>query len=270
MTYFSAPTSELSSPLRRKAMLSALGALAFGAALPAARAQEAQKIEAIRKKIGGRPVTAEGVKLDLPLVAEDGSSVPLSIESGLAGRGGRIRSLDVYATRNPTPEVASYEFSEDAGLVKLATRIRLSESQPVVVVATTEDGRVIVAERAVRVTASGCIAPAGRGERSAEMQSRVRLPKGWKPGAPGEFLTMINHPMDTGLATDANGDTPPLRIIDAFEATLGGRVLLRAKYYRSLAANPYLRFTVSPPQGGDMRFAWTEDTGRSVEFKATL
>ncbi|NYT83052.1 thiosulfate oxidation carrier complex protein SoxZ [Alcaligenaceae bacterium] len=251
-------------------MLAALAGTAATVIPWCAWAQEAHKLDAVRKKIGDRPVTGEGIKLELPLVAEDGSSVPLSIESALEGQGRSIRSLDVYATRNPTPEVASYEFGEDAGLIKLATRIRLSESQSVVVVATTEDGRVVVAERAVRVTTSGCMAPTGQVDRAAEMQARVRLPKGWKPGTPGEFLTMINHPMDTGLATNASGDTPPLRIIDAFEATLGGRPLVKAKYYRSLAANPYLRFTASPPQGGDLRFAWFEDAGRNAEFKASI
>lgn len=77
---------------------------------------------------------------------------------------------------------------------------------------------------------------------------------------------MISHPMVNGLAQDAAGNTPPIRIIDRFTATLDGRPVLRARFFRSLAANPYLKFDVTLQQGGDMQFQWTEDTGRTAEL----
>jgi len=230
-----------------------------------AQPQTWQQIEAVRTSVGNAPVSENGLQMTLPLVAEDGSSVPLSIQSSNAHGNERIERLEIFAPDNPTPEVAVFEFGPEIEKIDLATRIRLSESQTVVAVAHTDAGRVYVAERAVRVTTSGCIAPA-QSDPANEMQARVRVPKSWKPGSQGEVLTMISHPMTTGLAQDASGKVPPTRIIDRFEATLDGRSVISARYFRSLAANPYLKFGITPAREGELQFQWTEDTGRSVQL----
>lgn len=46
--------------------------------------------------------------------------------------------------------------------------------------------------------------------------------------------------------------------------------MLSATFYRSLSMNPYLRVDIAPQQGGEMRFEWTEDTGRKAEHKAAV
>lgn len=233
-----------------------------------ARAQAWQQVEAVKKSVGNARVTSDGLQLTLPLVAEDGSSVPLKASAEGMGTS-RITRLEIFAPNNPTPQVAVFELSAEIGQLNLSTRIRLSESQTVVAVAHVDDGRIIVAERAVRVTTSGCIAPA-QSDPAAEMKARVRLPKAWKPGTPNEILTMISHPMVTGLTADASGNTPSTRIIEHFQATLDGKPVISAKFFRSLAANPYLKFDMAPSQPGEMRFEWKEDTGRSAEVTETI
>ena len=248
---------------KRRRLLGLTGTGMLGLFAPQfVHAQAWRQLDAARNSVGNAAVLENGLRLTLPLVAEDGSSVPLTISSEVS-EGPRIKRLEVFAPANPTPEVAVFEFGPEIEKVNLATRIRLSESQTVVAIAHTDDGRAIVAEREVRVTTSGCIAPA-QSDPSNEMQARVRVPKRWRTGASAEVLTMISHPMITGLAQDTNGDTPPTRIINQFEATLDGRPLLSAKYYRSLAANPYLKFDIAPTQEGDLQFQWIEDTGRTV------
>lgn len=227
-------------------------------------AQVWRQSSAIIDSVGGNPVSEGGLELTLPLVAEDGSSVPLTVNSAALKGSDRIKKLEIFAPGNPTPQVAVFEFGPEIGRVNLATRIRLSESQTVVAVAHTEQGSVHVAERAVRVTTSGCVAPA-QSDPSNEMNARVRVPKKWKAGASAEVLTMISHPMTTGLAQDASGNTPSMRIIDQFVASLDGRPLVSARFFRSLAANPYLKFNVTPAQEGELQFQWAEDTGRVVE-----
>src|SRR5690606_24531184 len=100
-----------------------------------ASAQIWQQVEAIRKQVGNSPVSTGGLELTLPLVAEDGSSVPLAIKSGRAHGSERIERLEIFAPGNPTPEVAKFEFGPEIDHIDLATRIRLSESQTVVAVA---------------------------------------------------------------------------------------------------------------------------------------
>lgn len=234
-----------------------------------AQAQAWRQSKAVLDSVGSAPVSQDGLQINLPLVAEDGSSVPLGISSDRLSGSSRIERLEIFAPGNPTPEVAVFEFGPEIEQVNLATRIRLSESQTVVAVARGADGKVHVAERAVRVTTSGCIAPA-QSDPSSEMNARVRVPKSWKSGMPAEVLTMISHPMTTGLAQDASGKTPPMRIINQFEASLEGRSLVSARFFRSLAANPYLKFDMTPSQNGELRFQWTEDTGRAVRHTENI
>lgn len=260
------------SPLfngRRQVLHWALGIAAAALSPTMATAQAWQQVDAIRSSVGDASVSTSALQLALPLVAEDGSSVPLTIAAPAAQGDARITRLEIFAPGNPTPQVATFDFGEEITQIDLSTRIRLSESQTVVVVAHTAGGTVQIAERPVRVTTSGCIAPA-QSDPANEMQARVRVPKTWKAGAPGEVLTMISHPMTTGLQKDPQGNTPPTRIIESFTASIDGRQVVSARFFRSLAANPYLKFNMAPAQAGDLRVVWTEDTGRVVEHSERL
>lgn len=250
--------------LRRSVVLSLIGLLGMIAVPGTGLAQAWQQVEAVRQIVGTSDVLGEGLELTLPLVAEDGSSVPVSVVSA-ASVPARITRLALFAPNNPTPEVAVFEFGEDIASVNLSTRIRLSESQTVVAVAQLADGRHIVAERPVRVTVSGCVAPA-QSDPASELKARVRVPEKLQPATPAELITMVSHPMITGLAKDADGNLPAQRIIQQFRASLDERVVLQARFFRSLAANPYLKFEVAPAQGGTLQFEWVEDTGRSVQL----
>lgn len=242
-------------------------ALTWLAWLPSvSQASPWQQVPAIVDAVGTAPTTSEGLELVLPLVAEDGSSVPLTIK---ANAGQRITRLRVFAPENPTPEIAVFEFGPDVPTLNLSTRIRLSDSQTVVAVAHTEDGRVLLAQRDVRVTTSGCVAPA-QSDPSNEMNARVRVPGKWKAGASEEIVTMISHPMITGLVQDAQGNTPEQRIIESFEITLNDRPILRSTFFRSLAANPYLRFDAAPTEAGELKFKWVESTGEVAEETETI
>lgn len=255
---------------RQLLILSLAGATTLAIPGPA-RAQTWKHVAGINDYLDGATLSdTELLQLDLPLVAEDGSAVPLTIKAVSQNTTGPfIQRLTLLAPQNPTPEIAKFKFGQDIGTLNLTTRIRLSQSQTVVAIAHTSDGKVSVTERDVRVTTSGCIAPA-QADGSNEMKTRVRLPQSWAPGTPGEVLTMIAHPMITGLATDSEGATPPQRIIQTFQATLNGTPVVSATYYRSLSMNPYLRFDMTPQQEGELQLTWTEDTGHRVKHTEDL
>ncbi len=254
-------------------LLASLGlVLGVTAVLPAiAQAPVWQGLDAVTALVGANLQQGQVVKVDLPLVSEDGSSVALSIvaDQPLA-QGVFIQHLDIFAPANPTPEVASFEFGPEMSPLNLGLRIRLSESQTVVVVARTSDGRAFVSERAIRITTSGCIAGAASPDKSQEMKERVRLPKSFVAGKPAEVLTMITHPMQTGLVPDASGKMPEIRIIENFNATLGDQPVIKARFYRSLAANPYVRFTLVADETSELTLTWSEDTGRQTQHKAKV
>ena len=256
---------------RREALLLGASGLALVALTTSAWAQAWERLEAARKVVGDAKPQTDGLVLELPLVSEDGSTVPLTVraESPMTDDS-YIQSIHLFATRNPSPEIAEFEFTPLAGIAQVATRVRLNETQTVIAVARTNKGVVLTASREVRITVSGCFSRADTYETSQEMQARVRLPEKAQAGKPAEVLTLINHPMETGLREGADGKVLPQRIIETFETTIDGVPVLKATLHRSLSANPYLRFYVAPKASGKIAFKWTEDTGRVAEQSTTL
>ena len=134
---------------RRKALALGFGGLA-AAALPmplwAATADEAMAV------FTGGAAMAEGgaIKLIAPEIAENGNTVPIGVDAP-----GAV-SIALFATGNPTPEVAVFTFGPAAGSQTAATRIRLAKTQDVVAIAKMADGSFVKASSTVKVTIGGC------------------------------------------------------------------------------------------------------------------
>jgi hypothetical protein len=53
-------------------------------------------------------------------------------------------------------------------------------------------------------------------------------------------------------------------------ASYEGETVFEAELHRAVAANPYLRFFVPPPEEGPLAFTWTEDTGEIAQASALV
>lgn len=257
---------------RREALLVGISGFAVFAQTAGAWAQQAwERLEAARTIVGDATPLTEGLSLELPLVSEDGSSVSLMVRADSPmTEEDFIQSIHLFAARNPSPEIAEFEFTPRAGRAEVTTRVRLNESQTVSAIARTNRNIVLTASRKVRITQSGCLARADTYESSNLMQTRVRVPEKIQAGTPAEVLTLINHPMETGLRQGPDGKPLPQRIIRSFEAALEGEPVFKVRFYRSISANPYLRFFIAPATSGTLALKWTEDTGRVAEQKANI
>jgi sulfur-oxidizing protein SoxY len=112
---------------------------------------------AIAAVVAGRSVTEGGIELDLPAIAENGNTVPIRIEvPSPFTPDDFVRAVHVFAPANPAPEVLSCFFTTASGKARVASRIRLAETQQVVVIAELSDGRVLRTARDVKVTVGGC------------------------------------------------------------------------------------------------------------------
>ena len=111
-------------------------------ALPAAATPEALAA-AIRAHTGGVPTRSGRITIEIAELVENGNTVPLSlsVQSPMSAAD-HVRSLAVFTERNPQPEVAVFHFSPRSGQARVHTRIRLATSQPLVAVATMNDGSV--------------------------------------------------------------------------------------------------------------------------------
>lgn len=140
---------------RRAALLLGLCAVAPGAA----RASEAPEVEqAIAAITGDRPVEEGGLTLRLPALAENGAQVPIGVlvDSPMTAQE-HVVAIHLFATRNPTPGVATFHLSPALGRAEVQTRIRLAEDQRVVALAVLSDGRIRRAAAETRVATGGCL-----------------------------------------------------------------------------------------------------------------
>ena len=142
---------------RRQVLAGSAGALAiaaFGVA-PAQAANNAQDL--IKAFTGGKPATEARVKLDLPEIAENGNTVPMTVtvESPMT-EASHVTEVLVLADGNPNAGVATFHFSPASGVAEANTRIRLATTQNIIAVAKMNDGSFVTASKQVKVTIGGC------------------------------------------------------------------------------------------------------------------
>jgi sulfur-oxidizing protein SoxY len=228
-----------------------------------------QRIEPLRALVGSATPVMAGIELDVPLVTEDGSSVPLSVRvDGPMTDSSHVHALHVFAPGNPTPEVIEFHFRPRAGLADVSTRVRLNETQTVWAVALMSDGEVRLAAREVRVTVSGCIGPSASAG-SVMQTPRVALARGYRTGEPVEVRSLIDHPMETGLRDDGRGGLVPRHTLDSLAVRLDDDPVLDVRLHRAVAANPYVRFHVRATPGS-LELRWRDDTGADAAQRVVI
>lgn len=160
--------------ITRRALLRALGLLGLsglaaalvGAPRPAlaqgslANLMPEEPVEATMKRLfGGRPIMdgSAVIKLELPLIAENGSVVPVSIEiAGGVTPPSYVKSIYIISDRNRRPLNAKFNFSPGVTQPFVGTNLRLNETGDVRAVAEISDGTLLMAKREVKVTVGGC------------------------------------------------------------------------------------------------------------------
>ena len=146
---------------RRQALSIGIGALAgavaSGARSPLQAAAKNDAEELIRKFTGGKKPIEGRVRLDLPEIAENGNTIPMTIavESPMTQQS-HVTDVLVVADGNPRGGVATFHFSPASGAAEANTRIRLAETQDVIAVAKMNDGSYYIGSKQVKVTIGGC------------------------------------------------------------------------------------------------------------------
>lgn len=133
---------------RRKALMLGAGvtALAFMPFTPATAAVE----EAIAKFTGGADVGEGDITLTTPEIAENGNTVPVSVDAP-----GAV-SIAIFAAGNPSHDVVTFNFGPLAASHSASTRMRLAGTQDVIAIAKMSDGSFVRAANQVKVTIGGC------------------------------------------------------------------------------------------------------------------
>ena len=113
---------------------------------------EAKSLAEVVKAFGGQaPVANPGVSLSGPDIAENGAVVPVGCATTLAG----VKRLALLVEKNPNALAAAFEVSESVE-PSFNTRVKMGQSSNVFAVALMNDGRVLYAQKEIKVTLGGC------------------------------------------------------------------------------------------------------------------
>ena len=98
--------------------------------------------------------------IDAPYRAEDAAVVPIALHTTLAADDPRhVRKITLVIDANPSPVAASFTLEPEAGIDRIATRVRVDDYTNVHAVAELSDGTLYAVARYVKAS-GGCSAPA--------------------------------------------------------------------------------------------------------------
>jgi sulfur-oxidizing protein SoxY len=142
------------------ARASAVAALLAGAGILPAHAQtaynkaafEGKSIDEVIKGLGiAKPVESKDITFTAPDIAENGAVVPIGASTTLAG----VKRIAFLVEKNPTTLAGVFDFT-DAVETSVKTRIKMGQTSNVLAVAILGDGKVLYAQKEVKVTLGGC------------------------------------------------------------------------------------------------------------------
>jgi sulfur-oxidizing protein SoxY len=117
-----------------------------------AAAFEVKTMAELVKLLGGSaPTESKDVTITGPDIAENGAVVPVGVSTALPG----VKRLLVLVEKNPSVMSALFEVS-DAVDANFSTRVKMGQSSNVYAVAMMGDGKVLFAQKEVKVTLGGC------------------------------------------------------------------------------------------------------------------
>ena len=113
----------------------------------------------MKRLFGTRAIkpAGEAVKLELPLIAENGAVVPVAVEvTTPMTAAAYVKSVYIVSDKNRRPMNAKFNLTPAMGQAYVATNLRLGESTDVRAIVEMSDGTLLMARREVKVTVGGC------------------------------------------------------------------------------------------------------------------
>ena len=118
----------------------------------ATAAFETKSMADLMKALGASaPGESKDITLKGPDIAENGAVVPLGASTTLPG----VKRMLLLVEKNPSILSAMFEFT-DAVEPAVGTRVKMGQSSNVYAVAMMNDGRVLYAQKEIKVTLGGC------------------------------------------------------------------------------------------------------------------
>ncbi len=122
--------------------------------------QPEEKVDQTLKRLFGNQSIKDGsnvIKLDLPLIAENGAVVPITVEvQSPMTPTSYVKTIYIISDRNRRPMNAKFSFTPEMGAASIGANLRLNETGDVRAIVEMNDGTLLMAKREVKVTVGGC------------------------------------------------------------------------------------------------------------------
>jgi len=209
--------------------------------------------------LGGLPVSSSLITISAPSIAENGSSVPVTVSSTLPG----AREILLLVDSNPRP-VAAW-FTMPSGTAPfVSTRIRMAGNGTLYVVIRTDDGGLYAATQMIGVTVGGCGFEQEGDAPDIPSVGAIRIRGGVDNEGVANIRILMPHPMETGMRLNKSGQLVPAHYITDIMATLAERLVFSARLSIAVSSNPLIAFRVAGTRvGQSLRVVWKDTKGDS-------
>ncbi len=89
----------------------------------------------------------------------------------------------------------------------------------------------------------------------------INVPRHAHKGEIIDIKVLISHPMESGQRRDDMGRIIPREIIHSFVCTYADVPVFSAELFPAIAANPFLAFSATVQESGNLVMTWTDDLG---------
>ncbi|MFK4512115.1 thiosulfate oxidation carrier complex protein SoxZ [Bradyrhizobium daqingense] len=102
------------------------------------------------------------------------------------------------------------------------------------------------------------------------MASSIRV-RATSNGDITEVQALIQHPMDTGLVKNPNGELIPAHYIKELKFECNGKDVFVANWGTAVSKDPYVKFSFKGAKKGDeLKISWTDNKGGSDTTTAKI
>jgi sulfur-oxidizing protein SoxZ len=102
------------------------------------------------------------------------------------------------------------------------------------------------------------------------IRALLNVPSAVRRGEVFEVRATVQHPMETGFRVGNEGQMLARDLVRRVEARLDGELVFAADLHPSIAANPYLAFSLTCSSSATLVVAWRGDHGFAHSESAVI
>jgi desulfoferrodoxin (superoxide reductase-like protein) len=208
------------------------------------------------------------IKLDLPILAEDATAVPVQVGVDHPMEPDHfIQWIDITLERDPVPHKGKFLFTPSNGRAWVAFPMRSGAGGVVTAVAECSRHGRFAGTREMRVAEGGCATGPEPVDRQRAGNPMLRVPAPARPGEIVEVRTRIIHGSHTGLALK-NGrlvrESPELYVRQML-VYLDDQRVSEFQMTSAVSPNPVIRFPLRAARNGTLRVLFVNSEGQRWE-----